>query len=100
MCLGIPARLVEIVDPLGPTGKVEIAGVRRTVNLACVVDDEHPPAALLGNWVLVHVGFALSRIDPEEAQRTLDLLASVDLAGDELDMLRETAAREGERAIR
>lgn len=88
MCLGIPARVVEIVDAEALLGKVEIAGVRRVVNLACVVDDAHPVRELPGNWVLVHVGFALSRIDPDEARQTLELLAQVDLADDEIGMLR------------
>jgi hydrogenase expression/formation protein HypC len=60
-----------------------------------VVDDARPPETLLNQWVLVHVGFALSRIDPDEARRTLELLEGVDLADDELDMLRAEATREG-----
>ena len=95
MCLGIPARVVAIVDAAALLGKVEIGGVRRVVNLACVVDDARPPEDLLDQWVLVHVGFALSRIDPDEARRTLELLEGVDLADDELDMLRADARREG-----
>ncbi len=87
MCLGIPACVVEIVDAEALLGKVEITGVRRVVNLACVIDDAHPVQELPGNWVLVHVGFALSRIDPDEARQTLELLAQVDLADDEIGML-------------
>ncbi len=67
MCLGIPARLVEL-DAEAPIGTAEVAGVRRSVSTALC------PEAELGDWVLVHVGFALARIDEDEALRTLDLL--------------------------
>ena len=53
---------------------VDVAGVRRRVNIAFIVDAEHPPSACLDTWVLVHVGFAMSRIDEAEAARTLQLL--------------------------
>ena len=53
---------------------VDVAGVRRTVNISCVIDEAHPPEACIGEWVLVHVGFAMSRINPDEAQRTMELL--------------------------
>ncbi len=56
---------------------VDICGVRRQINLCCIVDDEHSFAACLGDWVLVHVGFAMSRIDADEAQKTLELLAEL-----------------------
>jgi hydrogenase expression/formation protein HypC len=68
MCLGIPARIVEIVDTEGGLAKAEISGVRREVSIALC------PEARVGDWVLVHVGFALSTIDEEEAQQTLALL--------------------------
>lgn len=74
MCLGIPGRVVEVTEPELRLGIVDVGGVRRTVNLACIVDDEHPILSCVGDWVLVHVGFAMSRIDPVEAQRTLELL--------------------------
>lgn len=74
MCLGIPGRIVEIVDADSLTAKVDIAGVKRQVNIACVVDGTRPPADVVGDWVLVHVGFAMSRIDADEAHRTLALL--------------------------
>ncbi|MDX2100206.1 MAG: HypC/HybG/HupF family hydrogenase formation chaperone, partial [Leptolyngbyaceae cyanobacterium bins.59] len=53
---------------------VDVAGVRRQVNLACIVDEVHPISSCVGNWVLVHVGFAMNRIDEQEARETLDLL--------------------------
>ena len=74
MCLGIPAQLVEITDASALTGVVSVGGVRREVNLACVVDDAHPLESLLGGWILVHVGFALVRVDKQAAAETLALL--------------------------
>ncbi|MCB9641593.1 MAG: HypC/HybG/HupF family hydrogenase formation chaperone [Myxococcales bacterium] len=74
MCLGIPGQVIEIQDPVRKLGLVDIGGVRRITNLMCVVDEDHPIESCVGAWVLVHVGFAMSRIDPDEAQRTLDLL--------------------------
>jgi len=74
MCLGIPGRVVEIADVGNQLAVVDVCGVRRQVNLACIVDEEHPVEACLGDWVLVHVGFAMSRIDEKEALLTLELL--------------------------
>ena len=68
MCLGIPAQIVEHVDNDAGLMKAEISGVRRIVSVALC------PEAAVGDWVLVHVGFALSRIDEEDARRTLELL--------------------------
>lgn len=56
---------------------MDISGVRRVVNIACIVDAEHPVESCVGDWVLVHVGFAMNRIDPDEAQATLDLLTQM-----------------------
>ena len=74
MCLGIPGQILEISDLEQKLAIVDIGGVRRPVNIACIVDDEHPTQDCIGDWVLVHVGFAMNRIDPDEAQLTLDLL--------------------------
>jgi hydrogenase expression/formation protein HypC len=68
MCLGIPAQIVELVDADGGIAKAEISGVRRNVSVALC------PEAQVGDWVLIHVGFALSRIDEEQAQETIALL--------------------------
>ena len=68
MCLAIPGQIVEYVDEANRLATVELVGVRRTVNVG-LLDDAVP-----GDWVLVHVGFALSRIDEEEAAATLSLL--------------------------
>lgn len=74
MCLGIPGRIVALGDEARALASVDVAGVVREVNIACIVDEAHPPASLVGAWVLVHVGFAMSVIDAEEAACTLALL--------------------------
>ena len=58
-------------------------GVRREIHLACIVDDDHPIETCVGDWVLVHVGFAMSRIDEAEAAQTLALLAEFGAIEDE-----------------
>lgn len=88
MCLGIPGQIVAISDATNKLGLVDVCGVRRHINLACVVDDEHPLDACVGNWVLVHVGFAMSRIDEREARLTLELLQQLGEAQSEIDALR------------
>jgi hydrogenase expression/formation protein HypC len=76
MCLGIPGEVMEIRDDDGvPTAKVRFGGVCRDVCLACV------PDAVVGDYVLVHVGFALTKIDAAEAARTYEIL--LELAGSE-----------------
>jgi hydrogenase expression/formation protein HypC len=77
MCLGIPGQILEISDATQQLAIVDVGGIRRQVNLACVVDDAHPIETCVGDWVLVHVGFAMNRIDPEEAQITLNMLAEM-----------------------
>jgi hydrogenase expression/formation protein HypC len=74
MCLGIPGQVVEIRDADNNLALVDVGGVQRVINIAFVVDDDRPPAACIGDWVLVHVGFAMSRLDETEAMRTLALL--------------------------
>ena len=74
MCLGIPGRIVSISNTASKLGLVDVCGVKREVNLACIVDVDHPVAGCVGDWVLVHVGFAMSRIDEHEARLTLALL--------------------------
>ena len=72
MCLAIPGRILEIVDEPNRLAKVDVAGVQRTVNIGLLDADGN--AAGLGDWVLIHVGFALSKVDEEEAAATLSLL--------------------------
>jgi hydrogenase expression/formation protein HypC len=88
MCLGIPGRVVEITDAANKLGLVDVCGVRRQINLACVVNEDHSVASCVGDWVLVHVGFAISRINEEEAQLTLELLRQLGEAQDEIEAMR------------
>lgn len=88
MCLGIPGRIVEISSEQEKLAVVDVGGVRRTVNIACIVDERHPPESCVGEWVLVHVGFAMSRVDPEEAQRTIELLTQLGEAQAEVQAMR------------
>jgi hydrogenase expression/formation protein HypC len=77
MCLGIPGRIVEIVDAANRIALADFDGVRRKVSLACVLDDGGSAGDLLDAWVLVHVGFAMSVIDEREAAETLAILAQL-----------------------
>ncbi|MBA4501787.1 HypC/HybG/HupF family hydrogenase formation chaperone [Marinobacterium marinum] len=78
MCLGVPGEIVAIDSAATASAVVEISGVRRRVNLTCVLTDNIRPESLLGQWVLVHTGFAMSLIDAAEAQHTLTLLAELE----------------------
>ena len=91
MCLGIPGQIVEIIDPLRKLALVDVGGVRRTINIACIVNEAHSVASCLGDWVLVHVGFAMSRIDEAEAERTLALLTELGEAQAEIQAMRDSA---------
>ncbi|MBP9092493.1 HypC/HybG/HupF family hydrogenase formation chaperone [bacterium] len=87
MCLGIPGQVVEIVDAAKHLAKVEISGVRRQVSLTCIVSDKHPIESCIGDWVLVHVGFAMSLINEDEAKKTLELLMELGEAQKELEAM-------------
>ena len=88
MCLGIPGQIVEIIDAASKLASVDVGGVRREINIAFIVDEHHPAAACVGDWVLVHVGFAMVRIDEDEAAATLALLREMDEYQSEVDSLR------------
>jgi hydrogenase expression/formation protein HypC len=75
VCLAIPGQIIEIVDGANRLAKVDVAGVKRTVNIG-LLDDENA-GALPGDWVLIHVGFALSKVDEEEALATRRLLEAM-----------------------
>ncbi|WP_372779593.1 HypC/HybG/HupF family hydrogenase formation chaperone [Litorivivens sp.] len=77
MCLGIPARISAITHAEHKLALVNVGGVSREVNLACVVEPDTPIADYIGCWVLVHVGFAMSIIDEQEAELTLTLLKQI-----------------------
>ena len=74
MCLATPGRIVAIDDVARKLAVVDISGIRRQISVACIVDADHPIERCVGDWVLVHVGFALAKIDEAEAKATLDLL--------------------------
>ncbi|MBP6124105.1 MULTISPECIES: hydrogenase maturation factor HybG [Providencia] len=76
MCLGIPGKVVSVGDSPMDTAQIEVCGVRRDVNIALVCDGK--TLDMLGKWVLVHVGFAMSIIDEQEAQDTLEALMAME----------------------
>ena len=87
MCLAIPGQVIELVDDANRIARVDVAGVQRNVNVSLL--DRDGTGAAPGDWVLIHVGFALSRVDEEEAHATLRLLQQMGQAyEDELEELR------------
>jgi hydrogenase expression/formation protein HypC len=85
MCLAIPGQVIHLLDGENRLATVDVAGVRRNVNVALLAEDGDQ--ARPGDWVLIHVGFALSKIDAEEAQATLRLLEG--MGSDFEDAIRE-----------
>ncbi len=75
MCLAIPGRIEEILDPNLQLAKANVSGVRRTINVGLVNEEEDHLE--VGDWVLIHVGFAMSKIDEAEAQSTLKALEEI-----------------------
>jgi hydrogenase expression/formation protein HypC len=73
MCLAIPGQIIEVVDEDKRLAKVDVAGVKRNVNIGLLDADESGGVGP-GDWVLIHVGFAISQVDEEEARATRDLL--------------------------
>ena len=71
MCLAIPGQIIEVVDEANRIAKVDVAGVRRNVSIGLLDDDG---GAKVGDWVLIHGGFAISKVDEEEAIATMRLL--------------------------
>jgi hydrogenase expression/formation protein HypC len=101
MCLGIPGRLVELMEGDEHLARVDVNGVGRIINIALLEDE----ALSCGDWVLIHVGFAMSKIDEDEATETLQALRLLGQAYDEeLENLAfsDTSTREefGARALR
>ncbi len=86
MCLGIPGKVTDVYGSEGlPMGMVDFGGVRREVCLAYVADEVES-----GDYVIVHVGFAISKVDEEEARRTFELLEEITEL-DELEWMKEVA---------
>jgi len=92
MCLGIPGQIVGITDPTRLMALAEVSGVRREVNVACVMGASLD--SLVGKWVLIHVGFAMALIDEDEAAETLAALRDLGEVQEALD-----AMAEGQRAL-
>ncbi|WP_433356880.1 HypC/HybG/HupF family hydrogenase formation chaperone [Microtetraspora malaysiensis] len=92
MCLGIPGEIAEILPDHPDLAMVDISGVRRAINIGLLDREDLAP----GDWVLIHVGFALSKIDEEEAAAALDFLTSIgDPYEDEIAALRESTIEQG-----
>lgn len=90
MCLAIPARLVEYLDDDRQYGKVEIGGVLRRVNTGLLIGAD---TAEPGEFVLIHVGFAMSKVSEEEAEETLRLLKTMEeIFDDEMIQIRDSEA--------
>ena len=89
MCLGIPGEVVELYEDRDDLAKVDVSGVRRAINIGLLEGDDRPR---VGDWVLIHVGFALSKIDEKEAAAALAFLEGIGQAYDEeLAALAESA---------
>lgn len=87
MCLGIPGEIVEVYTDRPDLAKVDVSGVRRAVNVGLLEDEDLAP----GDWILIHVGFALSKIDEKEARSALDFLEGIGQAyADELEALQQS----------
>ena len=93
MCLGIPGRIVKIDDVAKKLATVDVSGIKRQVNIACIVSDEHPVNSCVGDWVLVHVGFAMSRIDEAEVAQTMKILTELGEAQAEIEAMRLSGTR-------
>lgn len=87
MCLGIPGEVIELNTEQPDLAKVDVSGVRRSINIGLLADEGVHP----GDWVLIHVGFAMSKIDEREAETALNFLKTIGRDyEDELDALRRS----------
>ena len=95
MCLGIPGQIVAISDAANHMAMVDVSGVQREVNIMCIVEPNTTAQDYVGEWVLVHVGFAMSHLDEEEAQRTLALLQELGEFQEELQAIEASGQESG-----
>lgn len=87
MCLGIPGEVVEILTDRPDLARVAVSGVKRAINIGLLAEEDVKP----GDWVLIHVGFALAKIDEEEARAAMEFLESIGQAyEDEIAALRDS----------
>ena len=84
MCLAIPGKIVEIVDEENSIAKVDVGGVRRNINVGMLDKTE----ARVGDYVLIHVGFAMSKIDEREAEETMRILREIGQYEEEFDVFK------------
>lgn len=92
MCLGIPGEIVEILSDRPDLAMVDVSGVKRAINIGLLEGE----SIAVGDWILIHVGFALSKIDEVEARAALEFLESIGQAyEDEIAALRESMIEEG-----
>jgi hydrogenase expression/formation protein HypC len=84
MCLAIPGKIVEIVDVENSIAKVDVGGVRRNINVGMLDKTE----ARVGDYVLIHVGFAMSKIDEHEAEETMRVLREIGQYDEEFDVFK------------
>ncbi|MAW81401.1 MAG: HypC/HybG/HupF family hydrogenase formation chaperone [Parvularcula sp.] len=92
MCLGIPGQIVSISDAEKKLAMVDVSGVQREINVACIMPEGGKVDDLIGAWALIHVGFAMSRIDEEEAAKTLEILMQLGEAQAEIEAMRDGKA--------
>lgn len=88
MCLGIPGQIAEITDKTRKLAMVDVSGVKREVNITCIIGDADKLEDCIGKWVLIHVGFAMSIIDEAEASATLKVLTELGEVQAELAAIR------------
>ena len=94
MCLGIPGRVIKIDDVMNEVATVDVCGVRRQINITCIIDADHPITSCVNDWVLVHVGFAMSRIDEAQAAATLEILTELGEAQAEMKTIFESTGQD------
>lgn len=92
MCLGIPGQIVSITNAERKLALVDVSGVQREINVSCVVNEDRPLESCVGDWVLVHVGFAMSRINEREAAATLAVLNELGEVQQELEAMQASGA--------
>ena len=90
MCLGIPGQIIAITDAARQMAMAEVSGVRREVSVACIARD--PLTLLIGEWTLIHVGFAMAVIDADEAAKTLQALRDLGEVQETLAAMAESGA--------
>ena len=88
MCLAIPGKIVEIFDFENHLAKVEVGGVRRSVNIGML--DGEDGGVSVGDYVLIHVGFAMSKIDEQQAEETLRVLHELGSLQEEMEQFKTT----------